>query len=77
MLLSLAVAAELTAMAARRPRALWSMTLLAGGRFLQRNITTAEPTAEEQRVGCRALQAALAEHARLEARDLLSEPALL
>ena len=38
-----------------------------GGRFLQRYLTTVEPSAAEQQVGCRALQAALAEHARVEA----------
>ena len=65
-LLSLATAAELTALAAKRPAALWSRVLLGGGRFLQRYVTTVEPSEAEQRIGCRALQAALAEHARLE-----------
>jgi uncharacterized protein YqhQ len=61
--------AELVSLAAAKPRSAISRVLLTGGRFLQARITTAEPTAAEQAVGCRALLAALAEHDRLVAAD--------
>ncbi|HUR19014.1 MAG TPA: DUF1385 domain-containing protein [Acidimicrobiales bacterium] len=66
-LLAIASAAEVVSLAARRPSAVAGRLLLAGGRGLQRWITTAEPTAAEQQVGCRALAACIAEHARLTA----------
>ena len=65
-LLALAIAAEVVTLAAGRPGAPLSRLLLGGGRWLQRVLTTAEPSAAEQAVGCRALLAALEEHARLE-----------
>jgi uncharacterized protein YqhQ len=68
-ILALAIVAELLGVAGRRPRALPSRLLLVSGEFLQRHLTTAEPTPAEQRIGCIALRAALAEHERLEARD--------
>jgi uncharacterized protein YqhQ len=55
-----AVSVEVVSAAARRPRAFASRVILAGGHFLQRYVTTAEPTAEEQAVGVKALQACLA-----------------
>ena len=65
--LGVAFGAELLSQAARRPEFLPSRVLLAGGRFLQRYVTTAEPTRDEMVIGCRSLQACLAEHARVEA----------
>jgi uncharacterized protein YqhQ len=62
----LAVGAEGVSLAARRPRSPLSRALLVGGRALQRFVTTAEPTAAEQSVGCRALAACLEHHHRLE-----------
>lgn len=67
LLLLLATTAEVVSLAARRPRSFPSRVLLAGGRALQRWVTTAEPTPVEQAVGCRALAACLAEHDRLGA----------
>lgn len=67
--LLLAAVAELVSLAASRPRALPSRLLLVGGRALQRYVTTAEPTADEQAVGCVALTACLVEHARVETPD--------
>jgi hypothetical protein len=61
-------------LAAKYPRFLGSKMLLSGGRLLQRTVTTAEPTAAEQAVACRALMAALDEHARVEAAE--DEPVL-
>ena len=60
-----ATSAEAVTLAARRPRFPLSRLLLAGGRALQRHVTTSEPTAAEQEVGCRALAACLAHHQRL------------
>jgi uncharacterized protein YqhQ len=74
-LIALGATVELMSVAARFPRFLGSRLLLVGGRLLQRTVTTAEPTAAEQAVACRALTAALAEHARLEAAD--AEPVLV
>ena len=74
-LVSLGAAVELMSAAARFPRFFGSRALLSGGRLLQRVVTTAEPTPAEQAVACRALSAALAEHARLEADD--AEPVLV
>ena len=58
----LAVSAEVVSLAATRPRWLMSRLVLGGGRAVQRWLTTAEPTAAEQEVGCRALLAVLAVH---------------
>jgi uncharacterized protein YqhQ len=55
-----AFSVEVVTMAAKRPRALLSRLVLFGGHQLQRFVTTAEPTAEEQAVGIKALQACLA-----------------
>lgn len=66
-LVALAVTAELLSIAANRPYAPASRILLAGGRALQRYVTTAEPTREEQAIGCLALQTCLAEHAKVAA----------
>jgi uncharacterized protein YqhQ len=68
----LGVSAEVVTLAANRPRWMASRALLWGGRAIQRWVTTAEPTAAEQAVGCQALMAALAEHHRVVALD---EPA--
>jgi len=65
-LLTLGACVELVTLASSRPGLLASRVLLAGGKLLQRHVTTAEPSPDEQAVGCRALLAALAEHARLE-----------
>lgn len=61
----LAVGAEAVSLASSRPRSAPSRVLLAGGRALQRFVTTAEPTAAEQAVGCRALAACLEHHHRV------------
>jgi uncharacterized protein YqhQ len=58
----LALSAELVSLAAKRPRFLLSRVVLVGGRAVQRWVTTAEPTAAEQVVGCRALVAVLSAH---------------
>jgi uncharacterized protein YqhQ len=68
-LLTVGASVELVSLASSRPRFLASRLLLAGGRVLQRTVTTAEPSSAEQAVGCRALLAALEEHARLEAAE--------
>lgn len=62
-LIALGISAELVSLAAKRPGAWWSRAVLAPGRWVQRNVTTAEPTRDELVLGCRALEAALAEHA--------------
>lgn len=61
---ALAFTAEALTLAARRRTAIWSRLLLAPGLFLQRYVTTAEPTREEQAVACHAMAACLEEHAR-------------
>lgn len=61
----MATTAEVVSLAARRPRSRLSRVVLTGGRALQRFVTTAEPTAAEQVVGCRALAACLAHHHRV------------
>jgi uncharacterized protein YqhQ len=68
-LVALGATVELMSLAARFPRFAGSRALLSGGKALQRWVTTAEPTGPEQAVACRALAAALAEHARLDAAD--------
>lgn len=62
-LLALGASAEIMTLAAKRPHALLSRAVLAPGRWVQRHVTTAEPLRHEQVLGCRALEAALAEHA--------------
>jgi uncharacterized protein YqhQ len=68
-LVLLGVSAELVTLAASRPRWVPSRLLLSGGKAIQRWITTAEPTAAEQAVGCQALLACLVEHERVVALD--------
>jgi uncharacterized protein YqhQ len=51
---------EIVSFAARHPRSLFGRVVLFGGHQLQRYVTTAEPTREEQAVGVKALQACLA-----------------
>lgn len=58
----LAVCAEVVSLAAGRPSWVGSRVVLAGGRAVQRWITTAEPTFDEQAVGCHALLACLTAH---------------
>ena len=64
-LMTLGASVELVSLASKRPRVLLSRVVLFGGKMLQRYVTTVEPTAAEQAIGCRALTAALAEHERL------------
>src|SRR5437868_2212971 len=72
----LGVTAEDMTLAAKRPEWLASRLLLGGGRALQRWVTTAEPSAAEQAVGCHSLLACLAEHARIVALDDAAAPAI-
>lgn len=60
--LALGLVAEALSLAARSPRAIWARLLLGPGLFLQRHITTAEPTRDEQAVACRAMAACLELH---------------
>ena len=76
-LVLMASAAEAVSTAARRPRALVSRVVLAGGRALQRFVTTSEPTPAEQAVGCRALAACLAHHSRLAGTSAAPPPGAL
>ena len=62
LLVLLGGSAEVVSAAARRPRSPLSRLVLAGGRALQRRVTTAEPGPAEQAVACRALVACLAHH---------------
>lgn len=55
----LAGAVELVSAAAKAPLRPVSRVVLSGGRFLQRFVTTSEPTRAEQTVACRALRACL------------------
>jgi uncharacterized protein YqhQ len=55
-----ATSVEVVSMAARHPSSALSRVILFGGHQLQRFVTTAEPTREEQAVGVKALQACLA-----------------
>lgn len=68
-----ALAVETVSLAARRPRLWLSRVVLSGGHLLQRLVTTAEPTREEQAVGVKALQACLA----MLAADRVASSALL
>ncbi len=72
---ALAVIAEVVGAAARRPGALLSRLVLAPGAVLQAWVTTREPSADEQRVGCAALQTCLARH-REVAGELPAAPAV-
>ena len=67
-----ALCVEIVSMAAKKPSFFLSKAVLAGGHFLQRYVTTAEPTREEQAVGVKALQACLA----MVAADRIAESAL-
>ncbi len=58
-----ALSVEIVSAASRRPDARLSQAVLAGGKLLQRWVTTSEPTAEEQEVGLRALRVCLGLHA--------------
>src|SRR5581483_7547128 len=71
-LVMLGVSVETLSLASRRPRFVLSRVLLAGGKLLQRFVTTQEPTAEGKEICCRAMCAALAEHERLEAGESLA-----
>jgi uncharacterized protein YqhQ len=55
-----ALSVEIVTLAARRPRSWWGRAVLFGGHQLQRFVTTAEPTREEQAIGVKALQTCLA-----------------
>ena len=68
-LLAIGVAAEVLSLAGRRPRSIGARLLLGPGAFLQKYVTTSEPTEAEQGVACHALRACLVEHARLTATD--------
>ena len=74
--LVMAITAEAVTLAAGRPRTAMSRVVLAGGRALQRYVTTSEPTAAEQAVGCRALAACLAHHRSLTDAGVSPEPAV-
>ena len=56
--------AELVSLAARHPRALLSRAAMAPGLLLQAAMTTTEPSWEQQRIGCVALEACLERHHR-------------
>jgi len=60
--LTVAVVAEVLTFAARWPDSFLSRTTVAPGRVLQAWVTTREPSASEQLVGCAALRACLARH---------------
>jgi hypothetical protein len=55
--------AEVVSFAARHPHWLVSRLIVAPGRGIQAGITTMEPTAAQQEIGCRALVACLERHA--------------
>jgi uncharacterized protein YqhQ len=60
------VAAEVIRFAVtKHPRSPLTRILVAGGRFLQRTVTTTEPTLEELAVGCRAVEACVARSQRV------------
>ena len=72
---SLAGVAELLGYSVRNhPRSLMTKILVGGGRFLQRTLTTKEPSASEQRVACIALTACLAEHHKALYGELAATP---
>jgi uncharacterized protein YqhQ len=57
-----AVTAEMLTLAGQRPENQAAQVLLVPGSLLQWAVTTREPTADEQAIGCRALEACLARH---------------
>jgi hypothetical protein len=59
---ALAIVAEVLTVSARHPGAPLSRLVLAPGAAVQRWVTTQEPSAAEQRVGCAALRACLDRH---------------
>src|SRR4051812_34120773 len=61
--------AELLSLAAKHPGNVLAKAFLISGRAVQRYLTTTEPDAAEQAVGCRALRACLVEHDRVVAAD--------
>jgi uncharacterized protein YqhQ len=63
--LALGLVAEALSLAAKHRSAAWSRILLAPGLFLQKKVTTDEPTPEEQAVACRAMTACLQLHQQL------------
>lgn len=67
-----AASVEVVSLAAKHPGFWLSRVILSAGHFLQRRVTTAEPTPEEQAVGVKALQACLA----LLAADRLASASL-
>lgn len=75
--LALGLVAEGLTLAARKPGAWWGRLLLAPGLFLQKHITTDEPTFAEQAVACRAMEACLVLHHEIEAEAvaLVAAPA--
>ncbi len=77
--LALGLVAEALSLAARAPRTIWARLLLGPGLFLQRHVTTAEPTRDEQAVACHAMAACLELHYSLAAQpatDLPLQPAV-
>jgi uncharacterized protein YqhQ len=72
---ALAVIAELMAIAARNADSLFGKVALAPGSAMQSWVTTREPSASEQTVGCIALSACLARHQQV-VRVLGDEPVL-
>lgn len=69
--LILGTVAELLSWAARHPSSPVSRVLVAPGMALQAGLTTTEPTLDEQRVACRALEACLERHMITEAAPRL------
>ena len=76
-LATIGAAAELITLTTRRPASLLSRLVLLPGVLIQRHATTAEPTAFEQTVACRALTACLDEHARLSPVEDLTDEAVV
>lgn len=78
--LALGLVAECLSLAARTPKAVWARLLLGPGLFLQRHVTTSEPTAEEQAVACRAMATCVELHYALAAEvtpRVVVEPAMV
>jgi uncharacterized protein YqhQ len=69
--LALAVIAELLAIGARSPDSAAAKVLLAPGAAMQSFVTTREPSASEQAVGCMALTACLARHDQVVGKELI------
>ena len=70
--IGLAVIAELLRIASRVPGSPLAKVALAPGSAVQRWVTTQEPSAGEQSVGCAALSACLARHDQAVGRDLIT-----